>query len=94
MPKHVLAVMKDEGIEDDGLTPLDLKTLTTIFNARGSAIGQRNLAYQLGLSEKEMSLVEPYLQHRGFLDVCSTGRTLTRDGLQRIGHLVGISVQG
>lgn len=73
-------------IDEDGLTSMDRRILSTIFNTVASgAIAGPTLAAVLGISENELyTQYEPYLISHGYIMKGPRGRTLSDNGFKYI----------
>lgn len=78
------------GIDDTGLSKVELKILKSLHNA-GTPVGLDNLAIMTNESKKAISqTLEPFLIRRGLIIRTGKGRTVTEAGVQYLeerGHL-------
>lgn len=82
----VVDAMELEGIDDTGLTEMDIKYLETLFNSGGKSIGLNGIA--ACMQEDRYTIaneIEPYLIKRGLVQLTKTGRVLTSDGYVKLG---------
>lgn len=79
------------GIDDTGLTPVDVKLLTFLYEVK-EPVGLDNLSIMLNESKQVLlESAEPYLIQRGFITRTPRGRILTdkgRDYLIEYGHII------
>lgn len=78
------------GVDDTGLTSVEIKLLKALFNA-GTPVGLDNLAIMTNESNKTIAqTLEPFLIRRGLIVRTGKGRTITEFGtkyLEDRGHL-------
>jgi len=78
------------GVDDTGLTNVEIKLLKTLFNAK-AAIGLDNLSIMVNESNKTISqTIEPFLIRRGLIIRTGKGRLITEKGIKYLedrGHL-------
>jgi Holliday junction DNA helicase RuvB len=80
--EYVEGAMKDKGIDEMGLFPIDRKYLKILHDDyAGGAAGKAVLAYALLIAEETLETdVEPFLTIKGFITRTSKGRCLTDKG--------------
>lgn len=78
------------GVDDTGLTKVEIKILKSLFNA-GTPVGLDNLSIMTNESNKTISqTLEPFLIRRGLIVRTGKGRTVTEAGVKYLedrGHL-------
>lgn len=74
-------VFKDMGVDGSGLTPVDMKILKSLYEAK-EPIGLDNLSIIVNEAPKTLSQsVEPFLIQRGFIVRSGKGRKITSKGI-------------
>ncbi len=75
------SALKNMGIDDLGLNPIDRKILEVINNAGNEVVGLKTIAQAVGETEDTIEYVyEPYLLMLGLIKRTSKGRKLTENG--------------
>lgn len=77
-------VFKDMGVDETGLTPVDVKILRTLYNAK-EAIGLDNLSIIVNEAPKTLTQsIEPFLIQRGLIVRSGKGRKITSEGMRYV----------
>lgn len=75
-------VFEDMGIDESGLTPVDVKILRTLYDAK-EAIGLDNLSIIVNEAPKTLTCsIEPFLIQKGLIVRGGKGRRITTKGTQ------------
>ena len=82
--RYVEAAMRDQGIDELGLSRNDRRYLRTLHDVYGGgAAGKATLSHSLGIAEETLeSEVEPFLLSKGLILRLPTGRQLNTDGFR------------
>ncbi|MBI2344986.1 Holliday junction branch migration DNA helicase RuvB [Candidatus Dependentiae bacterium] len=94
-PTLVRETMQALGIDEDGLTPIDIQILKKILiGYRGGPVGLDTLAAITGQDKETIeSVYEPYLLREGFLEKTSKGRQIPQAKLAAVQKKLNIYIK-